>query len=463
MASIISSGIGSGLDIAGLVQQLVAAERQPTEVRIAREEARAQSKLSGYGSLKSSLSALSDQLQNMNTLSTLLARKAVSADESLVKVSVDETALPASYSVEVLQLAQAQKLQSGSFLSASAVVGTGTLSIAVGADSFDIVIDGTNNTLEGIRDAINNALDNKGVAASIVNGDTGSYLLLNGDNTGSAQSMIITQSGGDGGLSALEYDPPNGLNSLTQTAAALDAQIEIDGFTITSSSNSVVGAIDGITLNLVAANVGVTTRITVDNDIDAVRSQINAFVTAYNQLIDTFDSLTKFDSETKNAAPLLGDSAIRGVRAQLRREFSVAVTDIDATFNTLAEIGIDTGVDGKLEVDVAVLDGVLAAEFSKVGQLFAGSDGFAVRLATVVDSYLDDDDGIIATRIEGLGITIDSFADRREALNRRLALLEVRLLRQFNALDALVGQLSLTSSFLTQQLKNLPGVSFSKS
>ncbi len=462
MASITTSGIGSGLDIANLVQQLVAAEGQPLEFRIARQEARVQAKLSAFGSLKSSLSAFNDQLQKMNALNTLLTRKGSSADEDLLTVVVGETALPASYSVEVLQLAQAQKLDSAAFSDSAAVVGTGTLSIAVGTDSFGIVIDSSNNTLEGIRDAINDALDNKGVAATIVDGDAGSFLILSGQNTGSDQSMIITQSGGDGGLSALEYDPPNMLNSLTETAQALDAQIKIDGHDVTSGNNAVAGAIEGVTLNLVAANVGITTQVTIENDLDAVRQQIDAFVDSYNKLIDTFDSLTSFDADSKVAAPLLGDSAIRNVRDQLRRELSVAVTDIEATFNSLTDIGIETDIDGKLTVDATILDSHLSTEFSKVGQLFANADGFAVRLSDVVDSYLDEDDGIIASRIDGLGLTVDDFAVQREALNKRLAALEVRLSRQFNALDALIAQLTTTSNFLTQQLQNLPGISISK-
>lgn len=461
MATITSSGIGSGLDIAGLVQQLVAAEGQPLEFRIARQEATIQAKLSAFGSLKSSLSAFDDQLQKMNTLNTFLARKASSADEDLLTVVVDETALPASYEVEVLQLAQAQKLQSGAFADSDTVVGTGTLSIAVGTDSFNIIIDSTNNTLEGIRDAINDALDNKGVAATIVNADTGSHLILTGENTGSDQSMIITQSGGDGGLSALEYDPPNMLNSLTETAQALDANIKIDGHDVTSDNNAVVGAIEGVTLNLVAANVGVTTQITVENDLDAVRQQIDGFVNSYNQLIDTFDTLTTFNVEGNTATALFGDSVIRNVRDRLRHELSIAVTDIAATFNTLTEIGIETDIDGKLSVDATTLDSFLTTEFSKVGQLFANSDGFAVRLSTVVDNYLNEDDGIIAARTDGLDTTIDDFAVQREALNRRLAALEVRLSRQFNALDALIAQLTTTSIFLTQQLANLPGISIS--
>lgn len=460
MATITSSGIGSGLDLAGLAQQLVAAERQPVEFRIARQEARVQSQLSAFGSLKSALSAFNDQLEKMNTLGSLLTRKASSADESLLTVSVSSSALPASYAVEVLQLAQAQKLESGSFAAADTVVGTGTLSIAIDGDSFNLTLDSSNNTLEGIRDAINDALDNKGVSATIVNADTGSFLILTGENTGSSQSMIITQSGGDGGLSALEYDPPNMLNSLTESMQALDASIEIDGFSVTSDTNTVVGAIEGVTLNLVAADVGVTTRITVENDQAAVTAQINAFVTSYNQLIDTFNSLTKFDADAESGAALLGDSSIRNVRSQLRQVMGVGVTDISATFSTLHEIGIETETSGKLEIDSDKLDGFLTTEFSKIGQLFANSDGFALRLGAVVDAYLDEDDGIIVTRTDGLDISIKDFVKQREALDRRMELLETRLLRQFNALDSLVARLTTTSNFLTLQLQNLPGVTF---
>ncbi len=461
MASITSTGIGSGLDIAGLVQQLVAVEGDPAQIRIAREESRIEGKLSAFGSLKSSLSIFNDQLQKMNELGAFLIRKASSADESLVTVTVDETALPATYGVEVLQLAQAQKLESGAFASSSAVVGTGTLSIAVDTNSFSVTIDTTNNTLEDIRDAINNAVDNTGVAATIVNGDTGSFLLLTGEKTGSNQSMIVTQSGGDGGLSVLEYDPPNMLNSLTETAQALDAQIEIDGYTVTSDSNVVVDAIEGVTLNVVKAEVGTTTQITIENDLDAVRTQINAFVDSYNDLIDSFDTLTAFNVDLELAAPLLGDAIVRGVRDQIRREMSTAVTTINASFKSLTDIGLDTDVDGKLTVDSTTLDNILATEFSKLGQLFGNSDGYAVRLADVVDSYLDEDDGIIALKIDGLGKTIEDFTNQREALNARLTALETRLLRQFNALDLLIGELNATSNFLTLQLQNLPKISIS--
>jgi len=460
MATITSSGIGSGLDIAGLVQQLVAAERAPTEFRIARLEARAQGQVSAFGSLKSALSSFNDQLEKMNTLTSLLSRKASVADETLLTISATESALPASYSVEVLQFAQAQKLQSGAFTDTSTVVGTGTLSIAVGADSFDITVDSTNNTLSNIRDAINNALDNTGVSASIITGDGGSYLMLSGENTGATNSIIVTQTGGDGGLSALEYDPPNSLNSLTQITAPLSASLTIDGLTVSSESNTIVDAIVGVTLDLLKADVGNPTVVKVENDKTAVVAQLDAFVNSYNALLDTFDKLTTFDAEAKTATALFGDSSIRTLRSQLRREMSVDVTTITATFKNLTDIGFDFEIDGKLTLDSTKLDTVLSTEFTKFGQLFANTDGFAVRLGTVVDSYLNADDGIIASRVGGLDITIADLAKRREALDRRMVSVEARLTRQFIGLDTLIGQLSSTSNFLTQQLNNLPGVNF---
>ncbi len=456
MASIVSTGIGSGLDIAGIVQSLVAAEGQPVETRIGLQEARAQAKLSAFGSLKSALSDLRDKLEIMKSADKFLVRKATSSDENVFTASADTNALPASYSLEVVQLAQAQKLTSGAFADSDTVVGTGTLTVDVAGTSMDLVIDGTNNTLAGIRDAINDSTDNPGVSATIVNADSGSYLILTADSTGAANTITVTQAGGDGGLAALEYDPPNGLNSLTETLAAQDAQVRIDGFDVMSASNTISGAIDGVTITVTEDSGGSSEQLTVENDETAARALVGDFVESYNALITTLDSLTDYDAEAELAAPLLGDATIRGIRDQIRRELSTAVSDIDADFSTLTEVGIETQLDGTLTIDDDALSAVLADNFVKFGQLFSTTDGFGVRLFDLADGFLDSD-GIIETRTKGLETQIDGLADERESLNERLASLETRLLRQFNALDSLLAQLSSTSNFLAQQLSNLPG------
>jgi len=456
MASIVSTGIGSGLDIAGIVQGLVAAEGQPVELRIGQNEAKAQSKLSAFGSLKSALSDFRDKLDAMKSADTFLTRKAISANEDVFTAIAGTGALPAQYDLEVVRLAQAQKLTSGAFADADAVVGTGTLSVALGTATADIEITAENNTLSGIRDAINDAIDNPGVSATIVNADSGSYIILTADKTGIANEIKVTQSGGDGGLSALEYDPGLGLNSLTESIAAQDALARIDGLDVASSNNSIEGAIQGVTLDLLAGTQGATEKLTIENDESAARGLVEDFVASYNALVNTLDLLTDYDAETESAAPLLGDATVRSIRDQIRRELSVTVNDISAPFGTLAEIGIETQLDGTLSIDDSQLSDVLAEDFVKFGQLFSTTNGFATRLYDLADGLLKSD-GIIETRSSGLQTQIDGLSDERDSLNERLASLETRLLRQFNALDSLLAQLGSTSNFLAQQLQNLPG------
>lgn len=456
MASIVSSGIGSGLDIVGIVQQLVAAEGEPVESRLGQQEARAQAKLSAFGSLKATLAEFRDALDVMQSLDKFLSRTAISGNENVFTATAGTSALPASYALEVVQLAQSQKLTSGAFTDSDAIVGTGTLTVAVGAATMDLDITAENNSLAGIRDLINAATDNPGVSATIVNADSGSYLILTGASTGEANAITITQSGGDGGLSALEYDPSNGLASLTESIAAQDALIRIDGLDIMNDSNTFTAAVQGVSITVLQESGGVADGLFVENDVAASKQVISDFVESYNKLVTTFDSLTAYDSVNEIGAALIGDATVRGIRDQIRRELSTGVDDLDAPFSMLGDVGIEIQLDGNLSIDDEKLDAVIADDFVKLGQLFSTTDGYASRLFALTEGFLESD-GIIESRTQGLTTTIDGFTDDRQALNDRLASLETRLLRQFNALDSLLAQLSSTSNFLTQQLNNLPG------
>ena len=458
MASIISSGIGSGLDIQGLVQQLLAAEAEPVEARLVRQEARVQSKLSAFGSLKSALAGLKDSLEVMKDIDSLLARAAVSGNEDLFQAAVDGNARPAAYDIEVVQVAQSQKLTSGVFADTETAVGTGNLTIQVGAEAFSIDVTEDNNTLSAIRDAINEAIDNSGVAATIVNADAGSYLVLSGENTGVSNAVTITQTGGDGGLSVFEYDSGTGSGALTETIAAQDARIRIDGLEVNGSTNTIVGAVEGVTIDLFGSDPGSQYSLLIANDEAAARKSIDTFVESYNELITTFNRVTSFDPELDQAGALLGDSTIRAMRDELRRELSQPVEDLEANFSTLTEVGIEVQVDGTLSIKDETLGGALTADFTKLGQLFATSDGVATRIFDRVESYLDTE-GLLESRTEGLNAQIDDLGEQRERASERLVALEARLLRQFNALDTLLGELGNTSNFLAQQLNNLPGFS----
>jgi flagellar hook-associated protein 2 len=334
-------------------------------------------------------------------------------------------------------------------------VGSGTLDIAIGGEGFSVTIEPGADTLADIRDAINNADGNTGVLATIINAEAGSYLVLTGTRTGAENSITVTQSTPDNGLSALTYDPDNAITNLDLSVAAADAQATVNGFTVTSDTNVFDSVVDGVTFTALAETTEAPVGVTVANDTSGLRKALNRFVSAYNELVDTADRLSAFDPETNVSGVLQGDSALRGVTGSLRRTLSEATTSASAAFDTLNEIGVRLDENGKLEVDGEALDRVLEEDFQAIERLFTGDDGYASRLTSVIDVYVESD-GILQARTDGLERSIEGIGEQNERLQTRLESLEARLLRQFNGLDALLANLNSTSSFLAAQLANVP-------
>jgi flagellar hook-associated protein 2 len=458
MAAITSAGIGSGLDIEGLVSKLVAAEGQPASLRLTRKEAVLQANLSALGNLKSALSTFQVSAQGLKDLSAFQARKATSSHEDLFTVSATNSAVAGSYSIKIEQLAQAAKLRSVNFTGDTEVVGAGTLAISLGADSFNITV-AADTTLAGIRDAINQATDNPGISASLIKVDSGTQLVLTSSKVGAAKTitLLATDSDAGDGKDLTRLSTAN----FTTVQAAQDSIIYVDQQKVTRDSNSLSDVITGVTLTLKKADINTTGTLTVNLDKDSVKSKVNDFIKAYNSLAGTINSLSGYNRETKKGGPLFGDATLRSVQNQLRQTFSNPVLGA-TTFATLAEIGIKTNNKGELELNSTKLDSVIASDFEAVSKLFASSDGLAKRFDTVLTSYLSST-GSLTSRVDGVRTQIDDITDQRGRLNLRLAAIESRYRKQFTAMDALLGQLQSTSSFLSQQLSNLPGSSSSSS
>ncbi|WP_372764026.1 flagellar filament capping protein FliD [Litorivivens sp.] len=461
MAQITSSGIGSGLDISGLVSQLVQAERTPQETRLNTNEIRAQSRLSAFGGLKSSLSSFQGALTKLQEAGLYQGREASVSDEALFKVSADSDAAVGSYSIQAEKLASRHKLASVAFINDDAAIGTGTLSISVNGKSFSVDIATGSDSLTSVRDAVNSASDN-GVTASIIREQNGSRLVFTAAETGAANAITITASvdGSDtGDLTQLNFDP-EGLpadNKLLEQQAAADAELTIDGFTAVSPNNVFSSVVDGVTITLLDTNPGVSESLDVNLDTDAVRNAVTQFVNAYNTLRTNLNNLTAYDPETGKAGLLQGDSTTSRLSNQLRQMLNETVSGADADLDTLAEIGITTNFEtGRLETDSDKLNGLIASNFDDFAALFSGDNGIAARLDAVADVYTRFE-GILDTRTDGLQKQIDRISDQRIMLDKRLAVIEARYLQQFTALDALLGELNQTSSFLTSQLANLPG------
>lgn len=384
-------GIGSGLDVNGIVSQLMAAERQPLNTLNKQELAYTQ-KLSAFGQMRSALAGFQTALQGLGS-SKFQALSATSSDTQVLSASASGKAIPASYQIEVQQLAQQHKLASAGYATTDEVIGSGTLTIQFG--SYDsglntfttnadkatksISIDPANNTLAGIRDAINAA--NAGVTATIVNdGSTaGNKLVLTSTDSGAANSLKISVTDDDGngldgsGLSALAYDPTatagNGKN-ISQVAEARDALLEIDGIAVKQSTNTVKNAIDGVTLNLAQTNVGEKLTLAVSRDTKAVTDAVQAFVTAYNSAGGTLKNLTAFNGPGAQNGVLLGDSTARAVQVQMRSLLNTSV-DTGGTLTTLSQIGVSFGSDGTLALDAAKLSSAIDTNFDGIAALFA--------------------------------------------------------------------------------------------
>lgn len=455
MAGISSAGLGSGLDINSLVSQLVQAERAPASGRLTTRETRVSSKLSAYGTLKSTIAEFQESLKKLKKIETFQNRSAKVSDESLLKATGGTTATPGSYRVIVESLAQTQKLASDAYAGSSTVVGTGQLQFSANGKSFNVDITAANNTLAGIRDAINGATGNPGIKASIVNATTGSHLVITAAGSGTAEGMTIAVSGATGSLSDLAYNPAAGSNPMTVQVAASDARIDLDGFKITSATNVFSNAIDGVTLTAAKVDLATPVDITVANDSAASKTAVDQFVSSYNKLQSKLNEMTSYNATTKSAGQLQGDSLTSRLASQLRNELNTALSGVDADLDTLTELGITSAAKtGTLSVNSSKLDKLVSERFEDVAALFTGDNGLAARMNKMLDAF-SGSDGSIAARTKSLQGEQKSLATQREALDLRMTQLESRYMKQFTALDTMMSSLASTSAFLSQQLATL--------
>ncbi|MES0874450.1 flagellar filament capping protein FliD [Sinimarinibacterium thermocellulolyticum] len=434
MANLSSLGVGSGLDIASLVSQLVAAERAPAQTRLSTAQSRINVQLSAIGTFKGALSDVRSKLDALRS-GALATLKATSTRPETFTASASAAAVAGEYEVEVVALARAHKLVSGAYLDgAGTVLANGDIDIQVGGASFTVTLRDGSNTLADLRRLINEAADNTGVSATLVNETGGTRLLLTATATGLAHQISV-----DG-------------MAFAERQAAADAHLRIEGFDYASASNTVTGAIDGVTLDLVAAEPGVRHRLVVAQDHDAAHKAISAFVNAYNAAVNTIHSLTRYDADKRQAAPLTGDITVRGAMQALR---GVLGTGNDGgALRFLSEIGIATQTDGTLKLDASALTDALKNDGGGVAQLFAGEGGYAERLIQVLDGIVGDD-GQVSARTDSLQTRLQDLTRQQDALDLRMQRVESRYRAQFTALDTLIAQMNGTSSYLTQQLASL--------
>lgn len=470
MAGISSTGLGSGLDIGGLVSGLVSAERTPVANRIAKREANLQAQFSAIGTFKGALSDLRSSVFSLTLGSTFGSKTATSANTNLFTATATQSAAVSSYSIKVNQLAGAHSLELASAVGKDETFNNGTLKISIGdGDAKEVAIGTADNTLEGIAKAINKT-PGVGVTATILQDGDNRQLVLKSSETGAANTIKIEVDGADesGKRSLASTFNYSGTDAgLKQVQAAQDASISIDGSSaVTSSSNTFAfssGAMGGIGITVKSVGTDAassTSTLTIGRDNKGAVGAIEAFVKSFNELTSTVKSLTSYDTKTKTAGALLGDAGVRSATFQLKRMLGESIGGSSALQN-LSSIGVETQRDGTLKIDKSKLDAALQENPEAVSTLFLGKEasegqaaieGIGDRFKNYLDKTLSYS-GSLNSRLDSITKNISKLDDDREALSRRIGKLETRLLKQFSAMDAMVGQLGSVGNFLTQQFE----------
>ncbi|EDQ00701.1 flagellar filament capping protein FliD [Shewanella benthica] len=443
-------GIGSGMDINGIVSALVGVENAPKQARFNADAGKVTAEISAIGALKSAMSDFQSKLDFLSKPESFISNKAKLSNSDHLKATVDETAIGGSYSLIVDQLAQSQKVSTIAVADKEAAIGEGTLSFTVDGSSFNIAADAT-DSLQSLVDKINSAEDNVGITATIINDDDGAKLVLTSTSTGLDNQISVT---------ATDVAPGTALNdtfTMSQVQEAKDSIIKIDGLTVTSSSNTVSDAVTGVTLTLTEADPSKTTNLTVELNTGSVKSGIESLVESYNSLMTTIKEMSGYDPDTKKTGVLQGDSLVRSIQNQLRGALSGVYSTSEGDL-TLGSIGVITTREGLLEVDGDKLDEALTANFEQIKELFSSEDtGLASSLDSLIDGYVQTG-GILDGRDNTLDNQLERIQESRERLAIKMKAYEDRLYKQFNAMDLIVAQLNSQGNMLLDRLDSLPGV-----
>lgn len=456
MASITSTGIGSGLDINSIVTQLADIERLPLQA-LETKATSLQTKLSVYGQIQSRLATLQDAAEALGKASTWASSSALSADATAVSVTSTDGAAPMQADIEVQQLARGQT-------SASAVVTTdtrvsdGALNIQQGswatgafvpngvAISIDIA-EGT-NTLSAIAASINNSAT-AGLQAVVLRDASGERLLLRSNTTGATSGFNLQLKDAQGGDSSeLSFAPP------ATSQRAVDAKFTIDGVAMTSASNTVPEVLPGMSLKL-AKVTSAPVNVSIAQDNAAIKKKMQAMVDAYNALQTLLATSTKYDAGTATAGSLQSDQTAVGLMNGMRRAINTPYSGLP--LQRAQDVGISFLAGGTLKLDDTKLTTALD-NLEDIKALFStGADGVE-GLGKVLGAFAKNalaSTGQVGLRTTALQDALKRNGTEQERVTARADRAEARLYRTYNAMDTKIGQLSAMNAYVTQQMTAL--------
>lgn len=458
-------GAGADIDSNSLVESLIAAERAPKEILINRKIEQSQAEISAYGILTASLESLNTAFQSLNDAkdfaeySVGVSGENTSSGSASFSVSATADAELGRTSIAVTALAQGDRWGSTATYPAltTSLNGGATFNITVtDAAGVATAVAVTTTTPQGVVDKINEA--NLGLTASVMDtaGGPGPYkIVLTSDLLGTANGFTLTTSANSGTQLAFG----------DRLSSAANASVDVNGVTITRSTNTITDVIEGVTLNLlgVTASTGI---LTVAQTTDPIKTRINDLVVVYNAVHAQLDMLTDPDSTDDLGGTMSGDGGFANISRHLKEMFSSASSAATSNISYLSEIGVEFDRYGKLQVDGDRLDSALLNNITDVISIFSADTNNQSNVGTANRGIAGDaiqrlsellaNDGVVKSRISNTETRVSDYQEDLEELDRRMQSIQSRYIKQFSAMEMAIDAMNSTKSFLESALANLP-------
>jgi flagellar hook-associated protein 2 len=445
-------GLASGLDTNAIIRGLLEVERQPIQI-LQKKQNDSRSQLSLVQEINRKLQGLKTQAEALDTVREFEVLQATSSDASQVSATATSEATVGSYTLDNVVLALAQKGRSAAFAQKTDPIATGTLRITQGGTIYEITLDSSNATPEGLVAAIN-ATPGLQVTASLFFDGSGYRVLLSANRTGTDAAFSVDESGLSGGTL-----PDFGGGATVQ--AARNASFTVDGLAVSSQSNTVTGVLPGVTFELKSEFASSPISISVSPDTEAIVSRVKEFVARYNEALGAIQAQFRYTGNGKPAssASLFGDSTLRAIQQRVTGLLTQAVPGLPANLQALSQVGVSLDKSGVLSLDESTLKSALKSDLRAVARIFAsdsttspGTTGVLAQLVTELDTYLDPVTGLLKSKEDGINSRISDLLSQIDAMERRIERYEESLRRQFMTLETTLSQLQAQGNYLTQQL-----------
>lgn len=451
-----SLGAGSGIDTKSLAQNLANAEIAPRKDLVTAQITKTEAKISAYGYIKTALADLQTAFSNLNDASDFSSLKSSNSQPSAFGVTTSTTASAGNYSVDVSQIAKAQRSISNTFAARDTTLNAGAgfnLSLTVGNGN-PVNIPVTKDTPAGMVSAINSA--KAGVTAQLINTGSGYTVMLTGQE-GALQSFTLSSdsvSSGD-------------LNFDTTVQTATDAKFKINGLEMTRTSNTVSDVIDGVTLDLYTTTAG-SARLDLNRDTSAIKDNVTALVSAYNNFDTTIKELGNSKSTVKDVGgSMVGDSYLQTIRSQIRSLITTNSSTAGSDIKAARDMGLSFDRYGQMTLDSTKLDAALQDHFDQVVKVFsAGTNNKSVYSPAPAgiagDAYRSLDrmlraTGQLNTLSDDASKQVTKYQTDLTKLDDRMQKLLERYTQQFSLMDSIVGNSNSTRSSLTSTFAAMNG------